>query len=220
MAAMFAEMIPGLLEASKDNPMSMNNLLNLAGYELYGKQLQNQQYQQQLNMQANAFRQFNTTQGAAFNQQNTLQANAFAQQNLMQSNFFGNQRAMQSTQIKGQLAQAGIQAGSNLLGSGMGLLGGYLNYKYASNLSAQQSNESINEFNSKFNTISQSYEQQGLPGFLAAGNTNVLNSMPRTSQVLNGINARTSTIPIGNPMPYTGSQAQIAMGTGSAVDST
>lgn len=217
MAAAFAEMLPGLLDSAKDNPLSFNSLMNLAGYEVYGKQMQQQQYQNQLNMQANAFRQFNTVQQNQFGQQNTMQQNMFAQQGQLQQNFFDNSRSMQSTQIKGQLANSAIQAGSNFLGSGMNLLGGYLNYKYASNLSAQQSEENVNEFNSKFNTVSNSYEQQGLPGFLAAGNTNVLNSMPRTSQVLNGINARTSVIPTGNLMPYTGSQAQIAMGTGSAV---
>lgn len=214
MAALAGAVLPELMQESNSNPLSINNLMGLAGYEAFGKQMQENAFQQQLKLQQNSFDQFNSTQASAFTQQRSLQGNFLAQQQNLQSNFLGNQRDMQSTQVKGQLMQSGIQAGSNLLGQGFGLLGGYLNYKYASNLQAQQSSEELNNFNAKFATISNAYEQAGLPGFLAAGNTSIFNSMPRTAQVANGLNARVSTIPGAMSTQYQGTPAQIATGTG------
>lgn len=236
MAAALAGALPGIIDANKDNPFGLQGLLKMGGYELYGKQLEEQRFQNQLKLartqgENSNFQQQNTfdfqrsqardayghqtaMQNGQFLKDVQLQTNQFNHQNSMQNSGFDHAKEMQSGQIKGQLMNTALQGGLGAFNQGVGMIGNFLNYKYNSNLQQQAFENQTKLFNNNVQTMSETFRNDGLPASAAFLGSNFAQHLPHSSQVLSGINTRTAKLPGRQTQFYAQTDSQTALGLG------
>jgi len=137
------------------------------------------------------------------NSQN-LQSNSFDFQTQMQNSRIAAQGNFQSTGIKAMFGSQAMATAGNLVGSGLQFL--------ANNQMASLQRQNFDYMTGK---ASDAYSQAGLPSYLAFSPSTMMNAMPRTAQMVTGVNSLSSSLP-GNPMsiPWTGSQSQATFGVG------
>lgn len=228
--------LPNVLSQAQSDPYGWQQLLAMGGYDLYGQQMEEQKFSNASNilnlqnensskLQQNSFDFQNTQMSNAFgrnllsntmNQNNALelQANQFSQAAKMQQSGAEISKGLQAGNIAGNIMNAATFGVSNLVGQGVGLLGGYLNYTYSSKLQQQafQNQEDLYKLN--VNTMSDVFEKDGLPASAAFMGSNMLGALPRSTQVLSGANTRTAMLP-GTQNALAGqSDVQNALGLG------
>lgn len=235
-AAALSALLPGVLEGASNNPLSLNNLMNLGAYEIYGKQMENDRFSNQLKMQNQQFgqqQQMNTTNqnfisgrdtsqfqnsvslnGTNFANQQTLQQNQFAHNfNLQQLNA-SSARELNSQNIKGNLVNTAAQGGIGMMGKGFDLLGNYLNYSYNAKLQNQAFENNSKMFNMQTDKAMNAFQSEGMPGWAAFASPGMMASMPHASQVQSGINTRTAALPGRQTQFYSQTSSQTALGLG------
>lgn len=225
MAAALTAMLPGLMDQASQSPLGVNNLLNMGAYELYGRQMEETRFQRQLDMQTRAFNQMNTSQTNAFqnstanldsnqNFARAMQDRQFIHSNTQASMTFENAKDLQSMKTKGNLMNTAAQGGISMMNSGFNLLGNYLNYSYNTKLQDQAFQNQKSLFNTQADRMTSEFEKGGMPGWAAFSGGQLSSAVPHSTQVLSGINTRTSRLPGNQTQFYSQTGSQTALGLG------
>lgn len=211
-----ASMLNGLISSETAKDINTNNVTTSLQQQesnqnfLSAQNVSGQNFQTQ--MQANSFNQQNLLQKNSFDNFNSMQGNSFAQQNLLQSNAFQQQNSLTSqvfsNNMKAGAANAGLNLGSNLLSTGV-------NYLAQSSLMNQGAALQRQNFSYMTGQASQAYTAAGLPSWMPYAGSGAMSMMPRTSQVVAGMNSLNSQLP-GNVqnIPWQGTPSQTTFGVG------
>uniref|UniRef100_A0AB38ZKE3 VP2 n=1 Tax=Suncus murinus ribovirus 1 TaxID=3139575 RepID=A0AB38ZKE3_9VIRU len=235
MAEIAAALLPGLAEAS---PISFQNLSGLGMRQAVNGGSFAHNFASQMHFDLDNSRATNAMNldNQRFNNSQTMQSNSFNQQNRMMLNNdelsrqrdalnFNQQRdiealrnnyasSLQSQKLKGDLIMQGAKTGSNIVSQGFGLLGNYLNYTYNSKLQDQAYSNQLKFFNQSTDKMASIYEKSGMPAWAAFNSGAMSGAVPHQTQVLSGLNARTSRLPGAQTQVFTNTGSQNTLGLG------